>query len=209
MDVRVTSPDGALLLDRSTFDVRSTAISGVGLVLSVGAGLFLAVWWARNWRKSRRTTGGAPPPDGDDTAADAGSPGGVTARATPDRSATTAGERAVSRSATSSLAPWANAGRSTPTEAPQATGPPPPRPPASRPSSPEPPDAPPAQPSATSRSTGARPSGPATARAQHDGPDVESRADDAAYRPAHMAASGRRRAGGLSLRSPGARVRRR
>jgi hypothetical protein len=24
-------------------------------VLSIGAGLFLAVWWARNWRSSRRS----------------------------------------------------------------------------------------------------------------------------------------------------------
>jgi hypothetical protein len=55
LDVAVTSPDGSLVLDRSTFDVRSTAISGVGLVLSVGAGLFLAIWWARHWRSSRRS----------------------------------------------------------------------------------------------------------------------------------------------------------
>src|SRR4029450_12407683 len=50
LDVRVTSPDGSIELDRSTFDIRSTAISGVGLVLSIGAGLFLLVWWARHWR---------------------------------------------------------------------------------------------------------------------------------------------------------------
>jgi hypothetical protein len=84
MDVRVTSPDGALVLDRSTFDVRSTAISGVGLILSAGAGLFLAVWWARNWRKSRRTTRDAPPPD-DDTAPDTGSPPDRTEPASPSR----------------------------------------------------------------------------------------------------------------------------
>lgn len=55
MDVEVTSPDQSIVLDTSTFDIRSTAISGVGLVLSVGAGLFLAVWWGRNWRSARRS----------------------------------------------------------------------------------------------------------------------------------------------------------
>jgi hypothetical protein len=72
MVVRVTSPDGSLLLDTSTFDIRSTAISGVGLLLSIGAGLFLAVWWLRNWRSAKRSrhlmpAGAAPesPPDRD------------------------------------------------------------------------------------------------------------------------------------------------
>ncbi|HEX6423687.1 MAG TPA: DUF6049 family protein [Acidimicrobiales bacterium] len=68
MVVTVTSPDGSIVLDTSTFDVRSTTISGVGLVLSAGAGLFLVIWWARHWRSSRRsrhlvsgTTGTSPP----------------------------------------------------------------------------------------------------------------------------------------------------
>jgi hypothetical protein len=55
LDVTVTSPDGSIVLDTSTFDVRSTAISGVGLALSIGAGLFLLVWWGRHWRKARRS----------------------------------------------------------------------------------------------------------------------------------------------------------
>jgi hypothetical protein len=62
--VTVTSPNGALVLDTSTFDVRSTVFSGVGIVLSIGAVLFLAVWWARHWHRSRRApvhaTPGAP-----------------------------------------------------------------------------------------------------------------------------------------------------
>ena len=83
LDVTVTSPDGALVLDTTTFDVRSTAISGVGLVLSVGAGLFLAVWWARHWRRTRRSRHLMPPgsvgPGGDGTAGagGAGWPGGT------------------------------------------------------------------------------------------------------------------------------------
>jgi hypothetical protein len=77
MGITVLSPDSSLELDRTTFDVRSTAVTGVGFVLSIGAGLFLAVWWARHWRKSRRSRhllpAGEPPAvpaDGTVTAAD-------------------------------------------------------------------------------------------------------------------------------------------
>ena len=84
MDVQVTSPDGTIVLDRSTFDVRSTAISGVGLVLSGGAALFLAVWWLRHWRKARRSRhliprGAAPPspPPADPAPVGAPGPGGA------------------------------------------------------------------------------------------------------------------------------------
>jgi hypothetical protein len=55
MGITVKSPDSSIELDRTTFDIRSTAVTGVGFVLSIGAGLFLAVWWARHWRSSRRS----------------------------------------------------------------------------------------------------------------------------------------------------------
>jgi Family of unknown function (DUF6049) len=55
MGITVMSPDRSIVLDRTTFDIRSTAVTGVGFVLSIGAGLFLAVWWARHWRSSRRS----------------------------------------------------------------------------------------------------------------------------------------------------------
>ncbi len=53
--VRLETP-GGLLLDESRFTVRSTAISGVGTALSIGAGLFLVVWWGNHLRgrRSRR-----------------------------------------------------------------------------------------------------------------------------------------------------------
>ena len=54
--VDVTSPDGEVLLASTRYSVRSTAVSGVGLALSLGAGLFLVVWWARHWRQSRRSS---------------------------------------------------------------------------------------------------------------------------------------------------------
>lgn len=50
----ITSPDEIVLVSRSRFTVRSTAVSGVGLVLSVGAGAFLALWWASHFRRVRR-----------------------------------------------------------------------------------------------------------------------------------------------------------
>ena len=52
--VSLVSPDGALVLGTSRFTVRSTAASGVGVVLSIGAGSFLLVWWARHLVRGRR-----------------------------------------------------------------------------------------------------------------------------------------------------------
>jgi hypothetical protein len=54
LDVSVQSPDGAVPLGTARYTVRSTAISGVGLFLSIGAGAFLLLWWARHWRSIRR-----------------------------------------------------------------------------------------------------------------------------------------------------------
>jgi hypothetical protein len=53
--VTVTSPDGSLEVGSFRLLVRSTAASWVGIVLSVGAALFLLVWWGRHWRKVRRS----------------------------------------------------------------------------------------------------------------------------------------------------------
>ncbi|MDP9072307.1 MAG: hypothetical protein M3N68_13695, partial [Actinomycetota bacterium] len=52
--VRLLSPDGSLVVGRSQFTVRSTAASGVGVVLSAGAGAVLVVWWARHRAMRRR-----------------------------------------------------------------------------------------------------------------------------------------------------------
>ncbi len=53
--IDVRTPDGRQSLSMSRYTVRSTAVSGAGLVLSVGAGVFLTVWWARHWRRTRRS----------------------------------------------------------------------------------------------------------------------------------------------------------
>lgn len=52
--VTLSSPDDGLRLQTARYTLRSSAVSGVGLVLTVGAGLFLAAWWLTHWRRSRR-----------------------------------------------------------------------------------------------------------------------------------------------------------
>lgn len=52
--IDVTTPDGSLPITRIDLDIRSTAVSGVGLVVSIGALLFLLGWWATNFRRTRR-----------------------------------------------------------------------------------------------------------------------------------------------------------
>ena len=48
------SPDGKLTIGRARLTVRSTATSGLGVVISTGAVLFLALWWGRHTVKGRR-----------------------------------------------------------------------------------------------------------------------------------------------------------
>jgi hypothetical protein len=54
LSITVTSPDGALLVNSSELTIRSTVVSGVGAVLTAGAGIFLLVWWGNDLRRSRR-----------------------------------------------------------------------------------------------------------------------------------------------------------
>jgi hypothetical protein len=53
LQAAVNAPTGQTL-DRSRVTIISTAFSGVGIVLSIGAALFLALWWLRHWRTARR-----------------------------------------------------------------------------------------------------------------------------------------------------------
>ena len=52
--VTLSSPDGAVRLSDTRATVRSTAFSGVGVILIVVAALALAYWWVRNIRHGRR-----------------------------------------------------------------------------------------------------------------------------------------------------------
>lgn len=54
LHISVTSADGRLPLRTARYTVRSTVVSGVGIFLTIGAGLFLAIWWITHWRRSRR-----------------------------------------------------------------------------------------------------------------------------------------------------------
>ncbi|MGE0732183.1 MAG: DUF6049 family protein [Acidimicrobiia bacterium] len=51
--IDVTSPDGNLVVGTVDVRVLSRAISGVGVLLSGGALVFLVVWWIRNARRRR------------------------------------------------------------------------------------------------------------------------------------------------------------
>lgn len=52
--ISLISPRGGLGLASTRFTVRSTAASGVGIVLSSGAALFLLLWWGRHLARGRR-----------------------------------------------------------------------------------------------------------------------------------------------------------
>jgi uncharacterized protein DUF6049 len=52
--ILLKSPDGKVLLGQSRLTVRSTNASGVGIGLSIGAGVFLLLWWYRHFARQRR-----------------------------------------------------------------------------------------------------------------------------------------------------------
>lgn len=60
VQVKIWTPDGSTEIGASRITVRSTAVSGVGLVLTIGAGAFLLVWWLSHWRRSRKRRANAP-----------------------------------------------------------------------------------------------------------------------------------------------------
>ncbi len=53
--ISVLTPDLTLLIDSSSYTIRSTAFSGVATVLTSGALLLLIVWWIRSIVRTRRT----------------------------------------------------------------------------------------------------------------------------------------------------------
>ncbi|HEV7720667.1 MAG TPA: DUF6049 family protein [Iamia sp.] len=58
IEITVRTTDGAVDIDEIRYTVRSTAVPGIGIVLTAGAVLFLLVWWARHWLRDRRARGG-------------------------------------------------------------------------------------------------------------------------------------------------------
>ena len=54
IEVTLHTPDGQFVLAHTVLTVQSTAISFVGVALTLLAGAVLLVWWVRTWRRSRR-----------------------------------------------------------------------------------------------------------------------------------------------------------
>lgn len=54
LQLRLVSPAGLLELANAEFTIRSTAISGVAIALTAGAGAFLFYWWFRSASRRRR-----------------------------------------------------------------------------------------------------------------------------------------------------------
>ena len=54
ISIQVNSPSESILIAEQTATVRSTALSGTGVIIALGSALFLALWWAYHYKKSRR-----------------------------------------------------------------------------------------------------------------------------------------------------------
>jgi len=54
IDVTLHTPDGQLVIAHAVLTVQSTAISFVGVALTVLAGAVLLAWWVRTWLRARR-----------------------------------------------------------------------------------------------------------------------------------------------------------
>lgn len=80
--ISLTSPDGRLDLASGSVNIRSTAISGLGLVVSLISLAILLTWWARTILRVRRTRRAATVPD-DPSAAAAADEAGADDAASP------------------------------------------------------------------------------------------------------------------------------
>jgi len=78
--IDLDSPDGTLNIASSIYTVRSTAASGVGVLLTIGAALLLLMWWARDLRHGRRARRLVPPAAEDDALPIAAAPLRVSGR---------------------------------------------------------------------------------------------------------------------------------
>ena len=64
--IEMVSPTGAALVTEGDMTIRSTALSGVAIILSVGALLLLIIWWVRSSRRHRREARAAERADEDE-----------------------------------------------------------------------------------------------------------------------------------------------
>jgi hypothetical protein len=54
VEVALRSPDGTIVLSTGRLTIRSRAASGVGVIVSAGALVFLIAWWSRHIVQARR-----------------------------------------------------------------------------------------------------------------------------------------------------------
>ena len=66
LEVSVWTPDGVRLLADTRYQIRSTAVPGLGLLVSIGAVCLLAAWWVLDVRRRRAAPadGAVPSPEG-------------------------------------------------------------------------------------------------------------------------------------------------
>jgi len=55
LELQLTSTDGRIPISSTEVRVRSTFVGGVGLILTIGASVFLALWWLFHFRSRRRS----------------------------------------------------------------------------------------------------------------------------------------------------------
>ncbi len=72
--VTLTSPDGRLDLTKGAVDIRSTSVSGLGLVISIIAFVILGMWWARTILRVRRQRRAASVAESEDESESGGQP---------------------------------------------------------------------------------------------------------------------------------------
>lgn len=56
ISIEVVSPAQSIVIVEQTATVRSTSLSGTGVFIALASTLFLSVWWASHYRKSRKKT---------------------------------------------------------------------------------------------------------------------------------------------------------
>lgn len=54
VSITVASPNGMVKVGQQSATVRSTVVSGAGIAIAVSSLLFLAVWWASHYRRSKK-----------------------------------------------------------------------------------------------------------------------------------------------------------